>query len=196
MTAAVQIFTTPDADCEISALLDCLARLDGKARVIVDRCGMVLASSANALGVAPGDMVRADQPLCSHSADPAAAGTLGQLLAIQDEETGIALIEQACGDDPLLVRTTALDEGRVCLLIAGPVHDSCERITELQILFGLTECEAHVAADLMRGFTPAAIAQRRKNSIHTIRAHIRQCHRKLGAKNKEEMFNRMINFFG
>ena len=45
--------------------------------------------------------------------------------------------------------------------------------------------------DLIEERSPQAIADRRGNSIHTIRARIRQCHQKMGARTREEMLSRI-----
>jgi DNA-binding CsgD family transcriptional regulator len=61
----------------------------------------------------------------------------------------------------------------------------------LQALFALTPSEAQIVVDLMQGLAPQTIAQNRRNSIHTIRAHIRQCHQKIGVNNREELLSRI-----
>jgi DNA-binding CsgD family transcriptional regulator len=172
---------------DLGRVLDCLARLDGKARVIVDRRGTVKAGSANTLGAAD----RGDLPLRFDGGGSAAMGTVARLLAVRGEETELAVMEVAPGGQTVVVRAAAIDAEHVCLVLATHGQHGSLRVAELQKLFGLTASEAGIVKDLMEGCAPQAIAARRRNSIHTIRAHIRQCHQKIGVKTREELFSRV-----
>jgi len=194
MTTVATTNSQPAKNPDIESLLDCLSRLDGKARVIVDRCGNVQATSRNSPYLAAaGDWYR-EKMLWPDAQGGVCAGTISRLLAVRGEQTEIAVIESSAGSPPLLLRAAAVDDDYVCLVIANPGQNGLPRIADLQKLFGLTECEARIVADLMKGSAPQAIAQQRSNSIHTIRAHIRQCHQKIGVKTKEEMFSRITSF--
>jgi DNA-binding CsgD family transcriptional regulator len=194
MTTAHKTSSQSATSPEVASLLDCLTRLDGKARVIVDRGGKVQASSRNPLPQASEAEWDRARTLWPDGQGAARAGTIARLLAVRGDETEIAVMEPPAGGPPLLVRAAAVDEEHVCLVLAIPGHNGLPRIADLQKLFGLTDCEARIVADLMEGRAPQAIAKKRSNSIHTIRAHIRQCHQKIGVKTKEEMFSRITSF--
>lgn len=176
---------------DLASMLDCLARLDGKVRVIVDRCGTVKACSANTLETEGSDASRTAKSPQFDGEGPAARRTVARLLAVRGEDTEIAVMAFAPGGQTVLVRAAAVDADHVYLVLATPGQCGSPRISELQKLFGLTACEAGIAKELMEGCAPQAIAARRRNSIHTIRAHIRQCHQKIGARNREEFFSRI-----
>ncbi len=183
--------TLPDAVPDLGRVLDCLARLDGKARVIVDRRGTVKAGSANSLGPARSGEGRTGLPLRFDGGGSAAMGTVARLLAVRGEDTELAVMEVVPGGHAVVVRAAAIDAEHVCLVLSSSHQHGSPRIGELQKLFGLTASEAGIVKDLMEGYAPQAIAARRCNSIHTIRAHIRQCHQKIGVRTREELFSRV-----
>lgn len=176
---------------DLGHLLDCLARLDGKARVIVDRRGTVRASSTNTLSMTGDDDMRIGKPLCLEAGTRAPLGTIARLLAVRGDDTEIAILEVAPGCQPVVVRAAAIDQDLVCLVLSVPGRNGGPRMEELQTLFGLTASEARIVMDLMEGCAPQTIARSRSNSIHTVRAHIRQCHQKIGVSTREELFSRV-----
>lgn len=176
---------------ELMALLECLARIDGKARVILDRQGKILAASGETLAAASQSAATAGQPLFFSGGRKESRGITQRLLAVRGEETDIAILEPSPRGEPVLVRAAAIDDHHICLVLAPTGHNGSRWIPEMQKLFGLTTSEAQIVADLMEGCAPQVIAERRRNSIHTIRAHIRQCHQKIGVKNREELFSRI-----
>jgi len=188
MTSAAVAGPNPWSSPEVGALLDCLARLDGKLRVIADRRGRVLTSSAEALDNAGGN--------AAHMLECAAiqlglSDAASRLLAVSGQDTAGAIMTPASGGRSLIIRAAAIDADHVCLVMAMPGQPARGRIGELQALFALTPSEAQIVVDLMQGLAPQTIAQNRRNSIHTIRAHIRQCHQKIGVTNREELFSRL-----
>lgn len=170
---------------ELCEVLDCLARLDGKARVIVDLSGTVTARSANAFDTMEGDAEEMELQRRFDGGGKAATATVARLLAVRDEETELAVIKVGPEEQTMLVRSAAVDADHVYLVLSTPGQCGSPRITDLQKLFGLTASEAGIVKDLMEGCTPQAIAARRRNSIHTVHAHIHQCHQKIGVRNRE-----------
>lgn len=177
------------------SLLDCLAQLDGRIRLIVDRDGRIVARPRRAaallsrvLGAGPVTSVaRGDER--RRNAGPRALAE--RLLKVRGEETEIVLLGREDGGSPVVARACAIDDRHVCILFIVPGAERSGRIDELASLFGLTTCEAQIVLDLFQGKSPQAIAAGRGNSIHTIRAHIRQCHQKIGANTREEMLSRI-----
>lgn len=188
MTSAGMTVAHPWSSFEIGALLDCLSRLDGKLRVIADRDGRVLTSSAEALDDAGGN---AAQMLELAAMQLSLSDAASRLLAVRGRDTAIAIVPSSPAGPSLIIRAAAVDADHVCLVMAMPGQTAPGRIGELQALFALTLSEAQIVVDLMRGLPPQVIAQNRSNSIHTIRAHIRQCHQKIGISSREELFNRI-----
>lgn len=176
---------------ELDRVFDALARLDGKVRVIVDRFGHVLAGPGGVLSRSE-HHGKQDVPRLRRQA-AAGGGATARLLAVRGEETEIAVFDSDQGNGPILVRAAAVDDDHVCLVLTVPGRNGSPPIRELQSLFGLTDCEARIVMDLMDGCAPQTIAERRSNSIHTIRAHIRECHRKIGVNTREELFSRVAS---
>jgi DNA-binding CsgD family transcriptional regulator len=176
-----------------SRVLDCLKRLDGKGRAIVNRCGTVLASSADAALFDAGWDILLDTLQRVDGGARKPGETLARLLAVQGEAIELAIIEAGRDGQTVLIRAAAVDEEHVCLVLTDSGHMAPPRMGDLQQVFGLTAAEARIVMDLMEGQPPQAIARRRRNSIHTIRAHIRQCHQKIGARSREEMFSRIAD---
>lgn len=176
---------------DLVALLDCLVHLDGKVRIIVDRFGRIVARPRVVSGIpetlsfAPMDTDLRPGNKAPHS------GLAHKLLGVRAGETEVAILGARAQCDEIVIRASALDERHVCItfVVTGRIGANCGR--ELQQLFGLTSSEAHIVVDLMLGNAPQAIARNRGNSIHTVRAHIRQCHHKIGAKTREEMLSRV-----
>lgn len=188
MTSAGATRASPWSSPEVGALLDCLSRLDGKLRVIADRRGRVLISSAEALDDAGGN---AAQMLELAAIQLGLSEAASRLLAVRGQDTAGAIMTPSSGGASLIIRATAVDDDHVCLVMAMPGQPAPGRISELQALFALTPSEAQIVVDLMQGLAPQTIAHNRSNSIHTIRAHIRQCHQKIGVNSREELFNRI-----
>lgn len=188
MTSAAVAGPNPWSSPEVGALLDCLARLDGKLRVIADRRGRVLTSSAEALDDAGGN---AAQMLECAAIQLGQSEAASRLLAVSGQDTAGAIMAPLAGGASLIIRAAAVDADHVCLVMALPGQAALGRIGQLQALFALTPSEAQIVVDLMQGLAPQTIAQNRRNSIHTIRAHIRQCHQKIGVTNREELLSRI-----
>lgn len=188
MTSAGLTGASPWSSDEVGALLDCLSRLDGKLRVIADRDGRVLLSSAEGLDAAGGN---AAQILELAALELGQSGAALRLLAVRERDTAIAIVPSSLAGPSLIIRAAAVDADHVCLVMAIPGQTAPGRIGELQALYALTPCEAQIVVDLMQGLAPLTIANNRRNSIHTIRAHIRQCHQKIGVKSREELFSRI-----
>ncbi len=188
MTSAAVAGPNPWSSSEVGALLDCIARLDGKLRVIADRRGRVLTSSAEALDDAGGN---AAQMLECAAIQLGQSEAASRLLAVSGQDTAGAIMAPLAGGASLIIRAAAVDADHVCLVMALPGQAALGRIGQLQALFALTPSEAQIVVDLMQGLAPQTIAQNRRNSIHTIRAHIRQCHQKIGVTNREELLSRI-----
>jgi DNA-binding CsgD family transcriptional regulator len=191
MTSDNEPFLPLAGNPDLDLVLGALARLDGKVRVIVDRFGRPLAGPADmfaSFGLR--DSTHAQRLHRNHSA---LDGVVTRLLGVRGTETEIAIIEPDAGAEQILVRAIAVDDDHVCLVLAVPGRNGAPPLRELQVLFGLTPCEARIVMDLMDGCAPQAIAERHHNSVHTIRAHIRQCHRKIGVSTREELFSRVAS---
>ena len=188
MTSPGMMEGSPWSSDEIGPLLDCLSRLDGKLRVIADRDGRVLTSSADALDDAGGN---AAQMLELAAIQLSLSDAASRLLAVRGHDTAIAMVPPSPAGPSLIIRAAAVDADHVCLVMAMPGQTAPGRIGELQALFALTPCEAQIVVDLMQGLPPQTIARNRNNSIHTIRAHIRQCHHKIGVNSREGLFRKI-----
>jgi DNA-binding CsgD family transcriptional regulator len=94
----------------------------------------------------------------------------------------VLVLRSKSGRDPLLLEVSSVPGaihnfgfGVAALVIARGSRRVERRSAQLaSALYGLTQAEAAVAADLVDGLSPAAIAQRAGVSLHTIRTHIKR----------------------
>lgn len=191
MTSVHSAAVSSDPVPDLGRLLDCLTRIDGKARVIVDRRGTVKAASVHAPGATDSDAWRASLPLGLDDRESLAKAKLARLLAVRGEDTELAVMDDMQGGHMVVVRAGAIDAEHVCLVLTTSGQSTLPRVAELQKLFGLTESEAGIVKGLMEGCAPQAIAAQRRKSIHTIRTQIRQCHLKIGVRTREELLSRV-----
>lgn len=63
-------------------------------------------------------------------------------------------------------------------------------------LFGLTPAEAALVLPLLRGDTPAEIAEGRQISLETVRSHLKNAFAKLGVSGRSEFVGRVLEFLG
>lgn len=76
----------------------------------------------------------------------------------------------------------------MALLIARPPRDGEARCGEIaRALYGLTPAEAAVAAKLVAGFGPQAVAERTGVSVGTVRTHIRRIFEKARVSSQLEL---------
>jgi len=71
------------------------------------------------------------------------------------------------------------------VLFSAPAEES--RLSALRVAFGLTAAEARVAVKVARGQPLRRIATDLGVSYHTVRAHLRQCFAKTGARRQSAL---------
>lgn len=62
---------------------------------------------------------------------------------------------------------------------------------DLEAIFGVTPAEQQIVVLMMQGHSAHEIAERLRNSVLTIRTHMKRLHIKLGVKTKEQLFARL-----
>ncbi len=97
------------------------------------------------------------------------------------------------GEDTALAEIVRLDEGdgggtSVIVIVRWPGSDPADRASAAaRVLYGFTAAEAAVAAYLLNGLSPQAVAERMDVSISTVRSHIRSTFLKAGVNSQIEM---------
>lgn len=178
----------------VEAIFDCLAKFDGKSRLIVDRAGRLVASSS-CVGAIFNDggflkLERGHVLSVRNSNDE----LLHALLAVNDAGVETAALRSRDRRGHMLIRASALDESLVCLSVTNSEFSEESALPDLEALFGLTPSEAGIVRDLYQGKTARWIAEDHHNSIHTIRAHIRHCYDKMGVSCREELWSRLNDY--
>ena len=80
------------------------------------------------------------------------------------------------------------DETGVLVIVRWPGSDPADRASAAaRALYGFTAAEAAVAAHLLNGLSPQAVAERMEVSISTVRSHIRSTFLKAGVNSQIEM---------
>jgi DNA-binding CsgD family transcriptional regulator len=99
------------------------------------------------------------------------------------------------GADPLLIEVAAIPAERhglgfgACALVVvrAPRLRDGRAAALARALFGLTQAETAVVADLVAGLSPDAIASRAGVSINTVRTHIKRTYDKAGVRSQLEL---------
>ena len=194
MDAAEHILLARD-EIDISVVFDSLARIDGKLRLIVDRKGAISAASSGAGEIVALHPSLAIERECLCSCDPLAEIALKELLSVPCGATRTAVLGEPGSKHHLLLRASPISAAAVCLILV--VAASCElrNVPELRAIFGLTDSEAQIVRDIFFGYPPQVIAERRDSSIHTVRAHIRQCYQKLRVHTREQLVAKLLIYY-
>lgn len=80
------------------------------------------------------------------------------------------------------------DDTGVVVIVRWPGSDPADRASAAgRALYGFTAAEAAVAAHLLNGLSPQAVADRMEVSISTVRSHIRSTFLKAGVNSQIEM---------
>lgn len=102
------------------------------------------------------------------------------------------------GDDRLFVEVTPLPSSsspgfgpRALVIVHGPGVDEVRVAVAAGSLYGLSASEAAVAAQLVTGRSPAAIAHKRGVSLGTIRTQVRRIYEKVGVTSQLELAARL-----
>lgn len=184
------LFVAPDEHLlPFGAISDCLERMDGKALSLVARSGRLVAASPSALALYQAATHLRIEGGYLEAACRAEGARLKPLLSVQGDSVEILVLHSEAPRRPLVVRACAFKQDLVLLSVASTLCDSAPVLPDLEQLFDLTPSEARIVQDLYQGHTPQWIAKDLSNSIHTIRAHIRQCYHKLGVRCREELWN-------
>lgn len=183
-----------DAFLIIESIFNCLSNLDGRAYLLVDRQGRLMVSSSSAAAIfEAGTHLVLDRGRVIAPADSDEVA-LNRVLAVGLAAAAAAEAVVLQGDRPsdcITVRSTALSDAFVCLVITAAECSRVPVLPSLETLFGLTPCEERIVQDLYKGRTPQWIAKDHNNSIHTIRAHIRRCYDKMGVGCREELWSKL-----
>lgn len=175
----------------VEALFDCMARLDGKSRLLVDRAGKLVASSQCAAAIFEAGAFLVLERGTVQVPDGVEDGAFRRLLGVTQPATETAVLRSANSLKHMMARAAAFDDRQVCINLATAVNDDEPMLPNLEATFGLTPSEARIVGDLYLGHTPQRIALDHRNSIHTIRAHIRRCYDKLEVSCREELWSKL-----
>lgn len=191
MFAAKVTSASLDAFLIIEAIFNCLVNLDGKAYVLVDRRGKLMVSSNSAAAIfEAGTHLGLDRGRVVALADSDDVA-LKRALAVALDAAEAVVLQGDSPSDCITVRSSALSEAFVCLIITTSECPRGPVLPSLEALFGLTPSEERIVQDLYKGHTPQWIAKDHNNSIHTIRAHIRRCYDKMGVGCREELWSKL-----
>jgi DNA-binding CsgD family transcriptional regulator len=109
----------------------------------------------------------------------------------------VMVVRDATGSDPLLVEVATLPGeaaafglGVAALLIArAPRPEDGRAAMIAKALFGLTQAESAVVADLLNGLDAQGIAERSGVSVGTIRTHLRHIFDKAGVRTQVQLIS-------
>ncbi|TIX51554.1 helix-turn-helix transcriptional regulator [Alteraurantiacibacter aquimixticola] len=170
------------------ALLQAQSALDGRARLLLDRSGRLVAACRMAW-----QLIRKQELLAHIDGQVRAvceedARLVASLLEVAEGKRGSACLGLTENVDPLFIHAAATGPDHVCWVLASAQSMHRRELPDLNALFGLTPSEARIIEDLFAGMTPQEIANHHSNSIHTVRVHIKHCYEKMGVNCREEMW--------
>lgn len=194
MFATKILSTSLDSILIVESVFDCVARLDGKSILLVDRGGRLLASSRCAEAIFDeGSYLKLERGYFTIS-ESLNGAALKRILGVTGAAVETMVLQAGNAKRHMLLRASAFNEALVCLTLTNAEDANKPVLPNLESLFGLTPCEARIVNALYQGRTPQWIAHDHENSIHTIRAHIRHCYDKLGVSCREELWSK-LNIF-
>lgn len=175
----------------LHGLLDSLALLDSRMRMLVRRDGTLLAGCSKATDLLDHGTclrVRSGRVVASQ---PDYDEKFRELL--QTRHPAVSTLALPCWmiEGHVIVRATSVCKDVVCLGLQSATEMVEPELADLTEVFGLTAAESSIVYNLYLGHTPKQIAKSHDNSIHTIRAHIRRCYDKLGITCREELWRKL-----
>lgn len=181
----------PEDQEGLSDLLDGFCLLDGRARMLVRRDGSYIAGSSGMADVfKSGDCLHLRNGIVCVS-QPEDGDGLPDLLEVRSPEVRTLAVPCIKIEGHLIIRATSLSKNLVCMSLQRATEMVEPELADLEEVFNLTKAEAAIVYDLFRGHTPQQIALDHRNSIHTVRAHIRRCYDKLAITCREELWRKL-----
>lgn len=178
----------------LDQMLSTLELLDERARLLVDRKGMVLAAGSSAAGrLVLSDCLSLDQ----HKLRPAtreAQASLDTLLSTAKGELRTEILPRQRHDGHCILCAAGLCGQTVMLTVQIAHDDFVPSHANLEVAFGLTPSEAEIVQLLQRGRCPKEIALELGISVHTVRAHLRHSYDKLGVSSREGLACRLAPY--
>jgi len=175
----------------LSDLLNGFCLLDGRARMLVRRDGRYLAGSSGMAEVfKSGTCLHLRKGMVCISQPEHGTG-LPDLLEVRPSEVRTLALPCVKIAGHLIIRATSISENVVCMSLQKATEMLEPELPDLEEVFHLTKAEAAIVYDLFRGQTPQQIAEDHRNSIHTVRAHIRRCYDKLAITCREELWRKL-----
>lgn len=171
--------------------LNCWSQIDGKARMILDRDGHLLACSEGARQIIEScDCVRIERGVIV-AAQERFRKSFDDLLTTGKGRVGSLLVPCSDGDGHWIVRAAESGDGHIFVTLQCANRQYSAQLADLEAAFGLTPCEARVVEGLYHGRSPQEIADEQEISIHTVRAHIRRCYDKMHISCREQLWHRL-----
>lgn len=169
---------------------------ESAARVLVDKDGRLLWGSrlgkeaverssclrlddGRLVGIGRGSQSRLTAMLVEACASPS---HVDELLGADDERLPVFLRAK---------RATDHESGGVVVLIRE-LHRKEIGLPDLTRLFGLTPAEHQVVVLLLNGLSVSAIAESQKNSVLTVRTHLKHAYSKIDVRTKEQLFAKLL----
>lgn len=181
-------------DVKIEAVFDSLERIDGKPRLFTDRNGLICAASSCAAAVIARHPSLTIEKGCLLSREIRSVAFLREMLSVPCAAARTTALGEPGDDDYLLIRASSVGDRHVCIVLITAAAYELRQMPELQATFGLTDSEAQIVREIISGFSPQVIAERRKSSIYTVRAHIRHCYQKLRVNTREQLMSKMLMY--
>lgn len=175
----------------LERMLAGLARIDGKPRLIMKLDGTLVACCEEARQLLhSGDELRIERGIVNVT-ERAYRAQFERLLKVELGEVETLILPHAHHSGHWIIRAVRSDENMICLALQEASEDYWATLPDLSTVFGLTPSEAAVVDDLYNGLSAHDISEKRRISIHTVRAHLRRCYDKLHITSREQLWHRL-----
>jgi DNA-binding CsgD family transcriptional regulator len=130
------------------------------------------------------------------AADPEHSRTLRDLVANCRDGPASGSLE--CGDIHVIIRGHRIPADGQESFVGLRIHTTGEAFphgySNLHAAFGLTRSETTLMQHLAKGLSADLVAKELAISLETVRSHIRNIYRKVGASGRESLFHRLRPF--
>lgn len=174
--------------------LDSWTRLDRKIRLIVKEDGKLVACcDVGRELLRSGEVIRIERGKVV-IADCKCQSQFEAILSGPDDSVATLLVSRRGIEGHWILRAIKSGREMVCVTLQEATDNAPTALPDLRSTFGLTHSEACIVGDLYDGLSPHEIAEKRGNSIHTVRAHLRRSYDKLHITSREQLWHRLRSY--
>lgn len=190
----LEVLTAENVEPALRAMLTSMELLDGRARLVLERDGLVLAAGrglefwlerSNCLSLTDGKLMATSRE---------GQFKLNSILGVSTGEIEDVIISRGASSGHCILRSAGLCDEALAVTMQLADEGFEPKLADLQEAFGLTPSEMHVVEMLQQGQGANEIGEELGISVHTVRAHLRHCYDKLDVSSREELWQKLAPY--